>query len=83
MNNPSTPRKTHRRSASATLSIAARVSSRIKIPRVVVHHPVLHGERDYLRALRAAEMAAWEAGRPASDAKLWLDVPLVCNPRKA
>jgi hypothetical protein len=25
--------------------------------------PVLVGNRDYLRALRAAEMAAWNAGR--------------------
>jgi len=30
-------------------------------------HPVLRGERDYLRALRAAEMAAWEAGLPISE----------------
>ena len=27
-----------------------------------VSHPVLVGPRKYLRALRAAEMAAWEAG---------------------
>jgi hypothetical protein len=27
-------------------------------------HPILRGERKYLRALRAAEMAAWEEGLP-------------------
>jgi hypothetical protein len=27
-----------------------------------ISHPVLVGDRHYLRALRAAEMAAWEAG---------------------
>lgn len=27
-------------------------------------HPVLRGERKYLRALRAAEMAAWDANLP-------------------
>lgn len=25
---------------------------------------ILHGDRHYLRALRAAEMAAWQAGQP-------------------
>ena len=33
-------------------------------------HPVLVGSRCYLRALRAAEMAAWEAGLPVSSVKL-------------
>lgn len=32
-------------------------------------HLVLTGDRDYLRALRAAEMVAWEAGLPASAAR--------------
>jgi hypothetical protein len=30
----------------------------------VTAHPVLNGNREYLRALRAAEMAAWEASLP-------------------
>ena len=29
-----------------------------------VAHPVLRGERKYLRALRAAEMVAWERSLP-------------------
>ena len=72
MNTPMTPRNLHRRSAPATLSIAARISARMRIPRVLVHHPVLSGGRDYLRALRAAEIAAWDAGLPVTAAKFWL-----------
>jgi len=67
MNIPMTPRNTHRAGPPPTLSIAARASSRMRIPAVAVHHPVLSGERDYLRTLRAAEMAAWEAGLPLAD----------------
>jgi hypothetical protein len=33
---------------------------------VLPAHPVLVGDRDMLRKLRAAEMAAWEAVRPNS-----------------
>jgi len=29
-------------------------------------HPILKGDREFLRALRAAEMAAWESARPAT-----------------
>jgi len=36
----------------------------LRIPHpVITAHPVMRGERHYLRALRAAEMDAWEAGR--------------------
>jgi hypothetical protein len=46
-------------------SIAARFGSHLRIPRVeIVTHPILSGSRNYLRALRAAEMAAWEANLP-------------------
>jgi hypothetical protein len=62
MKKPMTPPGTDRRNVSAMLSIAALTSSRMRIPRVVVHHPVLSGDRNFLRDLRAAEMAAWEAG---------------------
>ena len=56
------PNKSGRRNTFAELWIASATSSRLKIPRVAVHHPVLSGNRDFLRDLRAAEMAAWEAG---------------------
>jgi hypothetical protein len=36
----------------------------------VTVHPLLVGSRRYLRALRAAEMAAWEAGLPVSAVQL-------------
>jgi hypothetical protein len=45
------------------IRMAARFTSRVRIPQTTVH-PVLHGDRNYLRALRAAEMAAWDAGLP-------------------
>ena len=35
---------------------------------VPVRRIVLRGDRNYLRALRAAEMAAWENARPARSA---------------
>jgi hypothetical protein len=41
----------------------ARFQPRQRIARVTVH-PVLHGHHKYLRALRLAEMAAWEASLP-------------------
>ncbi len=43
--------------------IEARFEPRQRIPDVTVH-PVLHGNHKYLRALRLAEMAAWEASLP-------------------
>jgi hypothetical protein len=35
----------------------------------------MSGEKDYLRALRAAEMAAWEAGFPVTDAMFYMEQP--------
>ena len=55
-------RKLDHLSASAEL-IEARFQPRQRIPNVTVH-PVLHGHHKYLRALRLAEMAAWEASLP-------------------
>ena len=43
--------------------IEARFQQRQRIPRVTVH-PVMNGSHKYLRALRLAEMAAWEASLP-------------------
>ena len=43
--------------------IEARFQPRRRIPSVTVH-PVLHGDHKYLRVLRAAEMAAWDASLP-------------------
>ena len=62
MNTPST-RTTLPGNVPATLSIAAHFSE----SRVVLHHPVLAGDRSFLRRLRAAEMAAWEAGLPLAE----------------
>jgi hypothetical protein len=45
------------------LALAARFSPRQRIDNVTVH-PQLSGNRRFLRALRAAEMAAWEASLP-------------------
>jgi hypothetical protein len=60
-----TLRKAHQQNDAAALSIAARFTARLRIPHVAMTaHPVLTGDRNYLRALRAAEMAAWEAGLP-------------------
>jgi hypothetical protein len=53
------------RRGAAAESIAARFNSPLRIPHIEPSsHPVLRGERNYLRALRAAEMAAWEASLP-------------------
>ena len=43
--------------------IEARFQPRQRIASVTVH-PVLHGDHKYLRVLRAAEMAAWDASLP-------------------
>jgi hypothetical protein len=45
------------------LALAARFSPRLRIDNATVH-PQLSGNRGFLRALRAAEMAAWEASLP-------------------
>jgi hypothetical protein len=50
------------------LAIMAPFAPRVRIPHVTVH-PVLSGDRNYLRTLRAAEMAAWEASLPLELAK--------------
>jgi hypothetical protein len=55
-------RKLDHLSANAEL-IEARFQPRQRIPNVTVH-PVLHGHHKYLRTLRLAEMAAWEASLP-------------------
>jgi hypothetical protein len=56
--------KPHQKNATAQ-TIAARFRAALRIPRVeVAAHPLLRGNRNYLRALRAAEMAAWEASLP-------------------
>ena len=47
----------------STEFIEACFQSRQRIPSVIVH-PVLHGDHKYLRVLRAAEMAAWDASLP-------------------
>ena len=70
----SLPRKTP--AASLGSSLAGLAAARSGKPRLVASpayssHPVMKGGRDYLRALRAAEMMAWAASggdllRPAS-----------------
>lgn len=62
MTAPVTPPKSNRIIALAPPSPAAQVSARSQCPDSLVRHPVLVGPRQFLRALRAAEMAAWEAG---------------------
>ena len=52
--------------------IEARFQSRQRIPNVTVH-PVLHGHHKYLRALRLAEMAAWEASLPLDMAQTFAE----------
>jgi hypothetical protein len=55
---PATPRNPNRNIAPATPSRAGRVFGCDPF----ITHPTLVGDRKYLRALRAAEMAAWDAG---------------------
>ena len=58
-------RKQYQRKSAAAETIAARFRAALRIPHVeVTVHPVLRGDRNYLRTLRAAEMAAWEASLP-------------------
>jgi hypothetical protein len=45
------------------LALAASFTPRPHLDNVTVH-PQLRGHRNFLRALRAAEMAAWEASLP-------------------
>ena len=54
-------------------TIERRFQHRLRIPSVTVH-PVLRGDHKYLRALRAAEMAAWEAGLPLELARRFAEV---------
>jgi hypothetical protein len=61
------PRKIENLGASSQFT-AARFEPRHRIPEVTVH-PVLNGDHRYLRALRAAEMAAWDASLPREIAK--------------
>ena len=62
MTTPATPRNSNRHPAPATSSLAGRVSFRDRAGHGQPAHPVLVGDRKYLRALRAAEMAAWNRG---------------------
>lgn len=55
-------KKLERRRASTDF-IEARFQPRRRIASVTVH-PVLNGDHKYLRLLRAAEMAAWDASLP-------------------
>ena len=55
---PATPRNPSRDIAPAPPSRAGRVFRCDPF----ITHPTLVGDRKYLRALRAAEMAAWHAG---------------------
>ena len=75
MNTPMTSHHTDRKQAAALLSITAGALRPLRIPRIEPGvHPVLVGNRDYLRALRAAEMAAWEAGQPMALATSFSEV---------
>ncbi|MEI9863475.1 MAG: hypothetical protein WDN00_02760 [Limisphaerales bacterium] len=67
-----TPNETQRcvagsKSAGSPFALLAQARSskpmRIPLPAIAAR-PVLRGDRHYLRALRAAEMDAWQAGRP-------------------
>lgn len=58
MNLPPTANGTQR-----CVSAGANRPQRIALP-VLPARLVLHGDRRFLRALRAAEMDAWRAGRP-------------------
>ena len=65
MSTPAGSNRPPRQNAAFAEMIAARFPAALRIPRVeVTAHPVLRGDRNYLRALRAAEMAAWEASLP-------------------
>lgn len=63
MTAPTTLQKSNLTSALATPSLAGRVFTRSPVTGQLTARPVLVGNRNYLRALRAAEMAAWNAGR--------------------
>lgn len=51
-----------------TEALESRFKPRQRIANVTVH-PVMNGDHRYLRALRAAEMAAWEASLPLDVAR--------------
>ena len=61
------------RNRASAQTIETRFKHRLRIPTVTVH-PILRGDHKYLRALRAAEMAAWEAGLPLELAKTFAEV---------
>ena len=63
MTTPTSLRKSNQSIAPATPSLEGRVFHRSAMTRHLTARPVLVGDRNYLRALRAAEMAAWNAGR--------------------
>jgi len=68
-------RRPYQRESAMADTIAARFRAALRIPHVeVTMHPVLCGDRNYLRALRAAEMAAWEASLPLELAKSFAEV---------
>jgi len=56
---------THMKSPFALLATGSKRPVRIPPP-IITTRPVLRGDRHYLRALRAAEMAVWNAGIPAA-----------------
>ena len=57
----------------STEFIEARFQPRQRIASVTVH-PVLNGDHKYLRVLRAAEMAAWDASLPLDVAQSFAEV---------
>ena len=61
MTTPTTLRKSNPTIAPATPSPVGQVPRSAMIGQLIAR-PVLVGDRNYLRALRAAEMAAWNAG---------------------
>ena len=67
--------KPYRRNSALAETMVARFRAALRIPHVeVTVHPVLRGDRNYLRALRAAEMAAWEASLPLALATSFAEV---------
>ena len=57
-------RSSHANPAVPLALLAAHAKKPLRIPTpMIANRPVLRGDRHYLRALRAAEMAAWNAGQ--------------------
>jgi hypothetical protein len=67
MNQPAHPKNSRRSGTTSVFAalVAARADKpvRIAVP-VITTRPLLRGPREYLKALRAAEMSAWESARP-------------------